>query len=109
MNILARILIATTATIQGVSFFSLVATMWWSEYFLTRITHPPPANGTTYDFIVVGSGSAGSVVAARLAEGGHSVLLLEAGGASNFLQSVPALAFWQRHAKLYDVCPRPQS
>jgi choline dehydrogenase-like flavoprotein len=107
MNILARILIATTATIQGVSFFSLVATMWWSEYFLTRITHPPPANGTTYDFIVVGSGSAGSVVAARLAEGGHSVLLLEAGGASNFLQSVPALAFyfwttlydWDYHVK----------
>jgi choline dehydrogenase-like flavoprotein len=38
------------------------------------------------------SGSAGSVVAARLAQAGHRVLLVEAGGAPHFLQSVPALA-----------------
>jgi choline dehydrogenase len=34
----------------------------------------------TFDYVVVGGGSAGSIVSARLAESGASVLLLEAGG-----------------------------
>ena len=33
----------------------------------------------TYDYIVVGGGTSGCLVAARLAEAGHTVLVLEAG------------------------------
>jgi choline dehydrogenase len=45
----------------------------------------------TFDYIVVGSGSAGAAVAGRLSESGrHSVLLLEAGGPDrSFLFRVP--------------------
>src|SRR3954469_17806229 len=45
-----------------------------------------PAPDTPYEYIVVGSGAGGGTLAARLAEAGRRVMLLEAGGDARRLQ-----------------------
>ena len=78
----------------GYIFFYLVGTLlsifinvtYYFNYYGAKYFEKPPTNQSEYDFIVVGSGSSGSVVAGRLAEAGHKILLVEAGGPSHFLQ-----------------------
>lgn len=42
--------------------------------------HPVPLADETYDYVVVGGGTAGSVIATRLAQNNFKVALIEAGG-----------------------------
>ncbi len=48
----------------------------------------------TFDYVVVGAGTAGCVVACRLAAAGVNVALLEAGGPYRRVLDVPLLSPW---------------
>ncbi len=73
-----------------------------------------PSDTSEYDYIVVGAGSSGAVVAARLSEDRNvSVLLLEAGpGAGSPILNIPAAARYAFNAKAYnwdfETEPEPQ-
>lgn len=57
----------------------------------------------TADYVIIGSGSAGSALAARLAEAGKSVVVIEEGGsdAGPFIQ-MPAALSYPMNMKIYD-------
>ena len=64
--------------------------IYWSEFLLSKLEADPAS--ASWDYVIVGGGSAGSVLAARLSEDPEvSVLLLEAGGDPGWLSSIPVI------------------
>ncbi|CAI6347332.1 unnamed protein product [Macrosiphum euphorbiae] len=95
VSVLVAVVIISVRPGHGMAYTVFQAVV---EYY--RMIAPEPVDavpdapyiGRQYDFIVVGAGSGGSVVANRLTEvAGWTVLLIEAGGEENAMTDVPLL------------------
>uniref|UniRef100_A0A182JBX2 Glucose-methanol-choline oxidoreductase N-terminal domain-containing protein n=1 Tax=Anopheles atroparvus TaxID=41427 RepID=A0A182JBX2_ANOAO len=77
---------------------SLLALLGFLQDGGERLTHELPSQRAIrdeYDFVIVGAGSAGSVLASRLSEvGDWSVLLIEAGPGENLIMDIPMAAHY---------------
>ena len=67
-----------------------------AKHFVRAVTGTMTPQNILYDYIIVGAGPGGIVVADRISEAGKSVLLLERGGPSTFETGGTYIVPWAR-------------
>jgi len=73
------------------------------ESFAAKSSSDDPAQWKQYDYVIIGGGTAGCVLASRLSEdSGATVLLIEAGKSQGNLFSRIPLAFPKQYRSEYD-------
>lgn len=91
-NILSLLAISACTTSVSCTFFETINS---SNTLGDHFGYPPLGNAT-YDYVVIGGGTAGLVIGARLADEGNTVAIIEAGSLSELdngnLSSVPGTA-----------------
>ena len=82
------------------------------ERLLIELPNQTPKQSEIYDFIIIGAGSAGSVLASRLSENSSAkILLIEEGGVEKLRMDIPALALHQflNHEIYWDYETEPSN
>nr|XP_018903218.1 PREDICTED: glucose dehydrogenase [FAD, quinone]-like [Bemisia tabaci] len=79
-------------TLMSVAFFIILRLNFWFSLFPSYFIPPEYYVSSEYDFIIVGAGTAGSILAARLSEvTKYKILVLEAGPRSSFIHNIPVI------------------
>ncbi|XP_066585657.1 glucose dehydrogenase [FAD, quinone]-like isoform X2 [Prorops nasuta] len=78
------------SSVTVIIFFHYINTLYELDIYKHKLMQNIP-DLKEYDFIIVGAGSAGSIIAARLSDDGNNVLLVEAGGEAIPFIDIPLL------------------
>ncbi|CAG0881686.1 unnamed protein product [Cyprideis torosa] len=107
MSIITTLSSGGLALLAGI--FSLFASLDFDDPVGIRNNNPPRQG--EYDYIIVGAGASGAVLANRLSEGSEdTVLLLEAGSDGTMLGNIPTLQFLMYDSPLdWQYKPEPQA
>ena len=69
-------------------FFPIVLLFGLFYFYKRSVGRSVLVSELTYDYIIVGGGAAGSIVAARLSNAGYTVLILERGGCVSWTNQI---------------------